>query len=132
MRSNNCLLVFNVFDIFGNTNDTIEARFGTTKQRNYGSLKLHIDYKDSIPLLIQLLTDKDIVVKQNLLMDSVIVYPYLLPGTYKLKAIKDRNNNGKWDTGDYLKKQLPERVFYLNATVKIRANWDIEQKWLFE
>ena len=120
------------FDIFGNTNDTLEARFGTTKQRNYGSLKLHIKYEDSIPLLIQLLTDKDVVVKQNVLTDSVIIYPYLPPGTYKLKAIKDRNNNGKWDTGDYLNKLLPERVFYLNATVKIRANWDIEQKWLFE
>ena len=120
------------FDIFGNTNDTLEFRFGTTKQRNYGSLKLHIKYNDSIPLLIQLIDDKEVIVNQTLLSDSLILYPYLIPGTYKIKAIKDKNNNGKWDTGNYLEKLTPERVYYLNATVKIRANWDIEQKWLFE
>jgi len=120
------------FDIFGNTNDTLEVRFGTTNQRNYGSLKLNVKYNDSLPLLIQLLTEKDKVVYQSLLKDSIIEYPYLVPGSYKIKAIKDRNNNGKWDTGNYLLKQYPERVYFLKTIVKIRANWDIEQKWEME
>ena len=87
---------------------------------------------DSIPLLIQLLNEKDGIVQQTPLNDSIINYPYLSPGVYKIKAIKDFNNNGKWDTGNYLKHILPERVSYLNFTIKIRANWDIEHKWILE
>lgn len=120
------------FDIFGNTNDSLEIRFSTTKQRSYGSLKLNVSYTDSQPLLIQLLNDKDEIINQSVLKDSIIEYPYLTPGIYKIKAIKDRNNNGKWDTGNYLKKQYAERVYFLNSAVKIRANWDIEQKWVMD
>jgi hypothetical protein len=120
------------FDIFGNTNDTIEARFGTTRQRNYGSLKLKVVYNDSIPLLIQLLNDKDGVLRQDLLTDSIVYYRWLKPGKYKIKAVKDRNGNGKWDTGNYLKGVLPERVFFMSSPVNIRANWDIEHKWIIE
>ncbi len=120
------------FDIFGNTNDTIEARFGTTRQRNYGSLKLKVVYNDSIPLLIQLLNDKDGVLRQDLLTDSIVYYRWLKPGKYKIKAVKDRNGNGKWDTGNYLEGVLPERVFFMSSPVNIRANWDIEHKWIIE
>jgi putative transposon-encoded protein len=120
------------FDIFGNTNDTIEARFGTTRQRNYGSLKLKVVYNDSIPLLIQLLNDKDGVLRQDMLTDSIVYYRWLKPGKYKIKAVKDRNGNGKWDTGNYLEGVLPERVFFMSSPVNIRANWDIEHKWIIE
>jgi len=46
-----------------------------------------------------------------------------------LKVIFDRNGNGRWDTGDYLKKQQPERVMYFPKTIEIRANWDQEEQW---
>lgn len=120
------------YDIFGNTNDTGIFQFSTTKARSYGSLSLVVESKDSLPLIIQLLNDKDAVIQQDILVDSLIMYPYLKPGNYKIKAISDINKNGKWDTGDYLNKTLPERVFYLKQPISLRANWDVEHKWIIE
>jgi hypothetical protein len=56
-------------------------------------------------------------------------YEYLLPGVYRLKIIVDENQNGKWDTGNYLKHIQPEKVFYNPTKINIRANWDIETDW---
>ena len=120
------------YDIFSHTHDSLEFAFKTTKKRSYGSLELNIQYSDSIPLIIQLLDAKDGVLEEHLLTDSLLLFPYLKPGSYKIKAIADRNNNGKWDTGDYLQKLLPERVFYMKEAVQIRANWDVEQRWILE
>ena len=75
------------------------------------------------------MNEKDVVLYQNVLIDSVLNYPYLLPGTYKMKAIRDKNGNGKWDTGNYLQRILPERVYFLGTSINIRPNWDVEQKW---
>jgi hypothetical protein len=52
-------------------------------------------------------------------------FKYLLPGKYLFRFIKDKNGNKKWDTGNYLKKIQPERVFYSSDTIELRANWDI-------
>ncbi|MDA9360724.1 hypothetical protein N9R15_02965, partial [Flavobacteriaceae bacterium] len=51
-------------------------------------------------------------------------FDYLLPGTYGVRLIKDRNNNQQWDTGNYLKKIQPEEVIYMDGEIDLRANWD--------
>jgi hypothetical protein len=46
-----------------------------------------------------------------------------------LKIIDDLNNNGKWDTGDYIYKLQPEPVRLFPKEIIIRANWDVEEEW---
>jgi hypothetical protein len=41
----------------------------------------------------------------------------------------DRNNNGRWDTGDLKKRILPEEVMYYLSVVKVRSNWDNKDDW---
>ena len=41
--------------------------------------------------------------------------------------IKDANSNGKWDTGNYLKKIQPEEVEYLKRSIIVRANWELNE-----
>ena len=48
----------------------------------------------------------------------------LPPGKYLIRAIVDANQNLKWDTGNYLLKQKPEKVIYHSTIFNIRANWD--------
>jgi hypothetical protein len=57
----------------------------------------------------------------------------LPPGNYKIRLIIDKNNNGKWDPGNYNKKAEPEPMIYLlrpkakpENTIFIRANWDVD------
>jgi hypothetical protein len=59
----------------------------------------------------------------------VIFYDFLYPQPYKLKVILDKNGNGKWDPGNYLKKQQPEKVIYNTEAVNIRSNWDLDLEW---
>ena len=54
---------------------------------------------------------------------------YLLPGNYIIKAIIDRNNNKKWDTGHYMLGIHPEEVYYFPSEITARANWDIIEDW---
>ena len=52
---------------------------------------------------------------------------YLPPGEYQIRIIKDANGNGKWDTGNYLKKIQPEEVKYLKESIIVRANWELNE-----
>ena len=56
-----------------------------------------------------------------------VVFDYLGEGTYMIRAIIDRNGNGKWDTGNYLKHLQPEEVKYLPTEIKLKKNFDVEQ-----
>jgi hypothetical protein len=50
----------------------------------------------------------------------------ILPGDYQLRILYDKNQNGKWDSGDYNKKRQPEIVIPRKQTLNIRPNWDNE------
>ena len=59
---------------------------------------------------------------------SQIVFDLLRPRKYTLRAIVDENKNNKWDTGDFLKKLLPEKIMYhpeIND-YPLRANFFLE------
>jgi outer membrane protein assembly factor BamE (lipoprotein component of BamABCDE complex) len=61
--------------------------------------------------------------------EGVVSFNYLHPDKYQLKIIFDRNGNRKWDTGDYLEHQQPEKVRYNPEEINIRANWDYDLEW---
>jgi hypothetical protein len=46
-------------------------------------------------------------------------------GSYFIRLVYDKNANGKWDTGNFLKGLKPELVLYEAQPVEIRANWDV-------
>ena len=41
----------------------------------------------------------------------------------------DRNNNGKWDTGNYKQKLQAEEVYYFPKVWEMKANFDFEETW---
>ena len=118
-------------DFFGLTNDTIKMKFRTKEEKFYGSVKLNLQVETlNDSYLVQLLDDKENVVRQsNVSKSETLFYDYLYPASYKLKVIFDKNANGKWDEGNYLKKQQPEKVTYNTEAVNIRSNWDLELEW---
>ena len=117
--------------IHGLTNDTIKYSFKTKQAREFGNLILDIDIsKRPGDYLIQLLNEKDIVLAEKKIQTSgKVKFENLVPGKFKVKGIYDRNHNGHWDTGNFRKKIQPEEVFFLQKTLEIRANWDVEEKW---
>lgn len=116
-------------DIYGISNDTIDISFTTQVQDYYGTIILNI--KDSnAPFLIQLIDSKDIVVRVSMAEHTEkVVFDYLGPGSYRIKAIHDINRNGKWDTGNYLAKRQPEKVYFYPEKIDLRSNWDLDLTW---
>jgi hypothetical protein len=119
-------------DIFGLYNDTIQYHFKTKAVKQYGTAQLNIVFGDSMlqPFIIQLLNEKGTLIREDYMLKATkIKYEYLNPGNYTLKAIEDRNGNNKWDTGNFDKRLLAEKVLKYNTALTIRANWDIELEW---
>ncbi|HWA35489.1 MAG TPA: Ig-like domain-containing domain [Cyclobacteriaceae bacterium] len=79
--------------------------------------------------IIQLL-DRDFHIIKELRNERKYTYRNLTPGDYQLRVIIDSNNNGRWDPGNFLRGQAPEKItFYHGALGKqlfpIRANWEL-------
>jgi uncharacterized protein (DUF2141 family) len=121
-------------DLSGAYNDSTTINVKVRKQEDYGTLLFRVSVPDKPgQFIIQLLNEKDAVLRQKIITQSGdVVFDYLMPANYKVKMIIDRNLNGKWDTGKYSNKSLPEQVIFYPNTLSIRANWDMEEEWKTE
>ena len=54
---------------------------------------------------------------------------YVNPGTYYVRAFVDRNDNGRWDTGNYDADQQPEDVYYYGREFEAKEKWDLSSQW---
>lgn len=117
-------------DIMGHSNDSTVFAFKGMTEEETSNVKLDINIPTEDDYIIQLLGDKDKVLEQvTINQNSSIEFKYITPGKYRIKAIKDANKNGYWDTGNYLKRRYPEEVIYYPVELELRANWTIEEEW---
>lgn len=119
------------FSMYELTNDTINWDFQTRAEREFGSIQIKISTPASgQPLLVQMLNEKETVLETKVVSaPALLKFSYVTPGKYQFKIIFDRNQNGRWDTGDFRKKLQPERVEYFPKTIEVRSNWEIEETW---
>jgi hypothetical protein len=114
-------------DIFSQKNDTLNYRFRTKELDDYGRITLSIINSESKNLIIELIDTKEKVIETKFLNTSKkVVFDLLEPKKYTVRAIIDTNKNNTWDTGNFLKRQLPEKIIYYNEELKVRANHFIE------
>ena len=115
-----------VEDIFNQKNDTIQLKFRTKALEDYGDIKLSIDNPSSRNVIIQIINNSDETIKEKSVNSTTnISFDYLKPESYKVRIIYDDNNNGKWDTGDFLNKRQPELVEYFEEIQPVRPNWSL-------
>jgi hypothetical protein len=114
-----------ITNIYGLTNDTTEAKFQIRPLSEYGRILLTLEEVDDT-VLIQLFKKNSLVRERTITASGTYTFDFMDPDTYRIKLIHDRNNNGEWDTGDYLEGLQPERVEFLPKDLQVRANWDHE------
>ena len=118
-----------VNDFLGSTNDTIFHQINTTKTEDYGKLFLSVkrgNYQKKY--ILELINGKgELIRRVKNSPDNFYTVEYLLPGEYQIRIIKDANGNGRWDTGNYLKKIQPEEVMYLKESIIVRSNWELNE-----
>jgi uncharacterized protein (DUF2141 family) len=90
------------------------------------TVQTHVKAENQI---IQLLDKKNEIIasvrnKQQATFDD------LSPDDYMIRVVLDRNGNGAWDPGNYLKKEEPEKIIYYeneneDRVIKLKANFEI-------
>jgi hypothetical protein len=114
------------------SHDSVQMNFRSRSERDFGNLIISMNL-DKRPgrYIVQLMNDGQSMIYEEQVITETgkIHFNFMNPGKYKLKAIKDRNGNNLWDTGNYKLKLQPEEVLYYWKTVEVRANWDVEESW---
>jgi hypothetical protein len=122
-----------VFFSIGNiSHDSVKLSFRTKGERDFGNLVITVNI-DKRPgqYIVQLINENETAIfEEHVISGSGKVhFDFMNPGKYKIKAVRDRNRNNRWDTGNYRLNIQPEEVYYYPKTVEIRANWEVEETW---
>lgn len=115
-----------ITDFYGEVNDTLKYTLITKENKDYGNIQLA--YTESeYPVIVQVVNEKLEVIAEEYLTEPkpFCNFPYIDPQFVYFRVIYDTNKNGKWDTGNYLKKKQPEVIKYYPKKVEVRANWDV-------
>ena len=124
-------------DIFSIKNDTLKYSFATKQIDDYGRITLKVKNANSKNLIIELLSGKaqDLVIERQFTATSkAIIFDLLQPRKYTIRIIIDENKNNKWDTGNYLKRQLAETILYHKEinNADLRANYFLEESFTID
>ena len=113
-------------DFFGIKNDTTRVNFSTKKVSNYASVFLNLVNIERYPVIVDLIDQKGKVEASAYLeKPGEIRFEHINPSRFMVRVIYDDNKNGYWDTGNFLKKIQPEKVYYFSLIIEARSNWEV-------
>jgi hypothetical protein len=123
------------YDIEGQTNEKkIETSYRKLKKETLAEeIKVRVNTNE-LPIIVQIQDKKEeIIAEQYLKEDNTAVFKNIDPGVYYIRAIIDRNKNGRWDTSNMYENRQAEPVYYLenpndnnNKDTTIRGGWILE------
>jgi uncharacterized protein (DUF2141 family) len=117
-------------NIYGIYSDAYTGKITTREKEYYGKLFMNVTGVKA-PMIVQIIenvSNEPVVQSHRIQSDQTVLFDYLDPKSYIIKVIEDVNDNGKWDTGNYEKGIQPERVFYFKKEIKVRSNWEVEDR----
>ncbi len=122
-------------DIFGLWNKRMVWPFTINKKDNYGNIALTLTIADtSKNYVVKLLNSNGVPVKTIRTSGTTKRKEKLnnIPaGVYHVSVIEDTNNNGRWDTGDFLLRIQPERVYNFKENYTLKGGWDLDVELKF-
>ena len=111
--------------VFQEKSNALEIDINLVEEKEFGKLIVNLS-KFEGPLLVELVQQSTTIQTQKTTAPNLLHFSNLLPGDYHFRIVRDTNQNGIWDTGDYSIGQQPEDVLLFSTPVKVRANWDID------
>lgn len=101
-------------------------KFKTKAKADYGALKLRLRNLDTAWHIVLLFYKGDKIGETIPANFKEINIPLFHTGDYEIRILYDKNNNLKWDPGNYMQHRQPEKIVADNKKYNIRANWDNE------
>ncbi len=120
-----------VFDIYGFTTDTIREIFRVTEEKDYASVSINLRAEGKTYILQLIDANQKVKAEEFVEQDGKYTFTNVIPASYTFRLIEDDNANQRWDTGDYIKGRLPERVYIYPENFDLKANWEHEVEWAF-
>lgn len=120
-------------DFYENENDTIKFKFSIKQPTDYGNIFLKFENVKSYPIIVQLIDVNAKIIESVYAKEpQEFSFRNLTVAKYKVRIIYDTNENGKYDTGNYLLKVQPEKVVYYPEEIDVRSNWDITETFILK
>lgn len=122
-------------DFFGNVNDSLQFNFRTKLLSDYGTINVTLQNLNDRNAIVQIVNESyDVIQEQNINIDvsTKAFFENLNPALYFIRVIFDKNNNGIWDTGDFLSRKAPEKVIYYPVQIELKPNWSLEETFILE
>ena len=114
--------------LYGLFTDKVKKDFKVKMPEEYGAIFFNVSGVDT-PAFVELLDAQDKVLRTVPVTGGKADFYFLNPGKYGARLIKDKNNNGIWDTGKYEEKLQPEEVCYYWQVLELKANFELTQTW---
>ena len=121
-----------VIDWNGFFNRKIVLSMHSKPLKDYSDLNFNLHPSHAGKYIFEILNKNEIPVSIRYFSGATVLhFPRMNPGNYRFKIIFDRNGNKKWDPGNYLRRELPEKVIYFKNVILLRANWEVNEDWNF-
>lgn len=128
-----------IYDLYGRFNNKLDKKFKVRTEEYYGKIIMTVKGVKGAVLIQMYKSDTgksengkrkySVLREQKLSQDGEVVFDLVPEGKYMFRAVLDANDNGKWDTGLYLKGRQPEEIIYLPTEISVKQNFDIEQEF---
>ena len=114
--------------IRGRTHAAIKKEFHVLKEDEYGNIMITVAPPEGMPQVVVELCDANgKVIRSEIIKEQQKVeFRHLAPAKYKIRALLDKDANGKWSTGNYHKFFLPESYVHYKDELDVKAGWDID------
>lgn len=120
--------IISIYDI---AIDKFNKPFKIKKLEEYSNL--YIKFPSNVNGgIVQLLTEREALVKECPVQDKEAYFEDVAPGNYYIRMYIDENGNNKWDGGNLEKKIQPEVMYYYPKKLQLRPNWDMEETWPYD
>lgn len=101
--------------------------FNTMKEADYGKVVIRLKNIDLTQNPVLQFVQNNQVVISVPVKDGFFSQNLFIPGDYNLRILYDKNDNGKWDPGQFFgEKRQPEIVQPVQRTITVKPAWDNE------
>lgn len=111
--------------------DTLSWKTITHKADYYGTLNISMQLPAMGGHAVVFLMRNGEQIAHRVIQSGISTFTDLLPGSYTLMVIDDRNGNEKWDPADYGTRRQPEQVWNFREAIEVRSNWVMDIDYIF-
>jgi hypothetical protein len=109
--------------------------YKTKSVLDFGKLNLKIKFKTKQSYVVEVLNERQQIVESRKIAlalsasnATTLEFSMLPPGTFQVRIVYDDNQNGKWDSGNLLKRIQAEKISIMPKQVKVIPDWELEEE----